>query len=137
MIQQHYQKEIYHWILFQFFLDYFSDSRVFGEFKNPPIMMIRAFLISVYIYYQNNNSPLMTIKEENKNDDFYYDYLPFVYELKGVCIEGRYANIIIAPIRIEPRIEKIIFMLNNLRENGLFEMSKTLLFNKNMKKDWL
>ena len=66
MIQQHYQKEIYHWILFQFFLDYFSDSRVFGEFKNPPIMMIRTFLISVYIYYQNKNSPLMKIIQKRR-----------------------------------------------------------------------
>ena len=68
-------------------------------------MMIRTFLISVYIYYQNKNSPLMKIKEENKNDNFYYDYLPFVYDLKGAFIEGRYANIIIAPIRIDTLIK--------------------------------
>ena len=118
------------------FLDYFSDSRVFGEFKNPPIMMIRAFLISVYIYYQNKNSPLMKRikKEENKYDDLYYEYLPFTYDLKGACIEGRFANIIVAPIRIEPRIEKINLCQNNLRENGLFEISKSLLFNKSIKK---
>ena len=115
----------------------FYDSKSFETIKRPPIMMIRSFLISVYIYYQNKNSPLMKSiqKDENKNDDdLYYEYLPFSYDLKGACIEGRYANIIIAPIRIEPRIEKINFCQNNLRENGLFEMSKALLFNKNIKK---
>jgi len=112
------------------------DPRSFEGMKSPPIMMIRSFIISVYIYYQNKNSPLMKRikKEENKYDDLYYEYLPFTYDLKGACIEGRFANIIVAPIRIEPRIEKINFCQNNLRENGLFEISKSLLFNKSIKK---
>ena len=118
------------------FLDYFSNSNIIGKIKIPPLMMIRAFLISVYIYYQNKNSPLIKSieKKGNNNDDLYYEYLPFVYDLNFGCIEGRYANIIIAPIRIEPRIENIILTSNNLRENGLFEMSKALLINKNIKK---
>ena len=118
------------------FLDYFSNSNIIGKIKIPPLMMIRAFLISVYIYYQNKNSPLIKSIEKkgnnNNNDDLYYEYLPFVYDLNFGCIEGRYANIIIAPIRIEPRIENIILTSNNLRENGLFEMSKTLLINKKL-----
>ena len=115
---------------------YFSQE--FGRVRRIPINIMRAFFISVFIYYQNKNSPLMKYiepinneKKEEKND---LAYIPFVYNIRGACIEGRFTNIILSPLRIEPRINTINLCQNNLRETGLFEMAKTLLFNKNIKK---
>ena len=97
-------------------------------------LIIKAFLFSVFIYYQNKNSPLMKFidsdKKGNKNN---LVNIPFVYDLKGAVIDGRFSNIIISPCRLEPRINELNFEQNNLRECGLFELSKTLIFNKNIK----
>ena len=118
---------------------YFSQE--FGRIRKIPINMMRAFFISVYIYYQNKHSPLMKYIEpmnskNNEKIDKKTDlaYIPFVYDLKGACVEGRFANIILCPLRVEPRISSIILCQNNLRETGLFELAKTLVFNKNIKK---
>ena len=117
---------------------YFSQE--FGKIRKVPINMMRAFFISVYIYYQNKNSPLMKyIEPLNNKDKEKVDektdlvYIPFVYDLKGACVEGRFANIILSPLRVEPRISSINLCQNNLRETGLFELAKTLVFNKNIK----
>ena len=124
---------------------YFSGE--FGKIRSVPINMMRAFFISVFIYYQNKNSPLMKYIEpykaktdekkdeindgkiDNKND---LAIIPFMFNLKGACVEGRFTNIIHSPLRIEPRISQISLCQNNLRETGLFEMAKTLVFNKNI-----
>ena len=47
--------------------------------------------------------------------------------------DEKFASVIFAALRIEPRITKIILSNNNLGKFGLFELSKTLLFNKNIK----
>jgi hypothetical protein len=60
--------------------------------------------------------------------------IPFVFELKGAYIEGSFAFTVLSPIRIEPRINKISLSQNNLRENGLYELGKDILLNKNIKK---
>ena len=110
-------------------------SRDFGKIKNVPIKIVRAFFISVFIYYQNQNSPLMKyiVSNQNNENEEELAIIPFAYELKGACIEGRFANIILSPVRFEPRISEIIFDRNNLREIGLYELGKVLLFNKNVK----
>jgi hypothetical protein len=94
-----------------------------------PIRLIRSFFIQVYIYYQNKNSPLMEYIYEKKNCEI----VPFVYDLRGAYVEGRYAYIILSPARIEPRISRIYLSSNNLRENGVYEMGKVVLFNKEIK----
>ena len=72
-------------------------------------------------------------KVNNNDDDFYYkDPIPFEYDLKGACIEGINSNIILSPIRIEPRVSRIGIAENNLRECGFYDISKTLLFNHNI-----
>ena len=101
----------------------------FGKISRAPIRLIRAFLIQVFIYFQNKNSPLMKYITPKLNNEI----IPFVYDLKGACVEGRLASIIIGPTRIEPRINKIILSQNNLRESGLYEIGKAILFNKNIK----
>jgi hypothetical protein len=123
-------------------------SNNFGNKNNYTIGIIKAFFISVFIYYQNKNSPLINFikSTESKESEFNeklinskFDYknklvnVPFISDFNGACIEGRFANIIIAPIRMETRITNIKLSRNNLREPGIYELSKAFLFNKSIK----
>ena len=117
--------------------------------------IIRHFFISVFIYYQNKYSPLMKyIKEETK--EFKYPYeeedesnnkvkkeviekkflagIPFEYDLSEAELDNRFANTVLSPSRIEPRISQIIMNQNKLEERGFFELAKVLIFNKYVKK---
>ena len=108
---------------------FFPNS--FGKLPSVPLKIIRSFLIQVFIYYQNKNSPLMNyITEDEKNN---YVSIPFTYDLRGACVEGRFSYIILSPVRVEPRVEKIFLSQNNLRECGLYEIGKIIIFNKNVK----
>ena len=106
------------------------------EKKEPPIKILKSFLISIYIYYQNEHSPLMKYSEpyipkDDKDDELVT--IPFTYMLKGSFVEGRFANIIISPIKVEPKIVNINLGQNNIREWGLFELGKTISMNKSIK----
>ena len=105
--------------------------REFGKIFKVPVRLIRSFFIQVFIYYQNKNSPLMNYIDENKDKD--YVAIPFSYNLNGACIEGRFSYIILAPLKFEPRISKVLLSQNNIRECGLYEIGKVFLFNKNIK----
>ena len=98
-----------------------------------PIKIIRAFLIQVFIYSQNSHSPLMKYASKNEDSNSRYEIIPFVYNLSGASIEEKFAYIVLSPIRIEPRISKILLSKNDLREYGLYEIGKTLIFNKHIK----
>lgn len=104
----------------------------FGKIPRASIRIIRAFLISVFIYYQNKNSPLMKYIKPNENDNSLVN-IPFTYDLRGASIEGRFANIILSPLRIESRITNILLNKNNLRELGIIELFKLFIMNKNIK----
>ena len=108
---------------------FFPNS--FGKLPRVPIKLIRSFLIQVFIYYQNKYSPLMKYIEKDEENG--YASIPFMHDLRGACVEGRFAYIILSPARIEPRIEKISVSQNNLRECGLYEIGKILIFNHNIK----
>ena len=105
--------------------------RQFGKFFKVPVRLIRSFFIEVFIYYQNKNSPLMNYIYGDKEKD--YSPIPYSYNLNGACIEGRFSYIILSPLKLEPRINKISLSQNNLRECGLYEIGKVILFNKNIK----
>ena len=148
---------------------FFNDIR-------SPIKLIQYFLISVYIYCQNNNSSLIQytdfpnkkleeknveekneeenkieeksekekkeekektkgeeIKEKSKEEEKELVDVPYTFELKGANIKGKISNTIISPILIEPRISKIDFTQNQIRELGLYELGKILSFNNNIK----
>ena len=109
----------------------FYFSKQFGKIQRASIRIVRAFLISVFIYYQNKNSPLMDYINPSKDekDKNSLECIPFTYELSGACIEGRFSNIILSPLKIEPRISNIILDKNNLRELGIFELSKLFFMN--------
>ena len=120
-----------------------------------PQNIIRHFFISVFIYYQNKYSPLMKyIKEETR--EFRYESeeegednkmqktveiekkflagIPFEYDLSEAELENRFANTVLSPSRIEPRISQIIMAQNKLEERGFYELAKVLIFNKYVKK---
>jgi hypothetical protein len=103
--------------------------------KRTSISITRAFFISIYIYYQNKNSPLMNYREKvkDKSNKVILSGIPFKYDLTGAVIESDMTGIIFAPARIDPRINEIIMSQNLLKGEGLLELSKTLIFNKNIK----
>ena len=118
--------------------------------QESPIKLIFSLLTSVYIYDQNRNSPFIDPpeceekeskdskeSEELKKSEIHKDLdlikVPFNYELNTSNVEGKFANIIISPISVEPRIEKVNFFLNSIREYGLYELGKMLSFNKKIK----
>jgi len=103
--------------------------------KRVPLRMLRSFLIATFIYYVNKTSPLIKYikpfhkKEENKD----LVHIPFEYNLEGAYIKEKYSNIIISPLRFEPRITEINLGKNIIKRYGLFELGKLLIFNKNIK----
>ena len=122
-----------------------------------PKKLIRSFFISVYIYYQNKHSPLMKyLKEEDlksndqppkkdekdKNEEnveeeeeiIHLAGVPFDYNLNDASLDSKFANTVLSPSRIEPRISKISMAKNQFEERGLYELSKILIFNKFVKK---
>ena len=109
-------------------------NRDFGRIPNLDIKIIRSFLFQVFIYYQNKYSPFMNYameSKDNNNDDNVK--IPFSYNLYGACVEGRFSYIVLSPLKIEPRIERIILTQNNFRECGMYEIGKIVIFNKNIK----
>ena len=115
-----------------------------GKIKKVSVKLIRSLFISTYIYYQNRNSPLMKyrkknnhkknkeLKEKENSEDL--EFMPFVFNLSEALIDSKYVGIIFSPLRNQPRIDEIKMDKNRLKENGLLELSKVLLFNKNIKK---
>ena len=97
--------------------------------------LIKRFLYSVFIYYQTKNSPLINYGKKglNQNNKKNLVLVPYSYDLSRAHVEGRYSNVIISPIRAEKRIANILIEENNLRESGMYELGKTLVFNKNIK----
>ena len=110
----------------------FVHYHFFEDPMAPPIKILRCFLTSIYIYYQNEHSPLMKYTQKDKNNED-LEQIPFTYSLKGAFVEGRFSNTIISPIKIEPKICHIDFGQNNIREWGLFELGKSISMNKNIK----
>ena len=122
--------------------------RFINQKKLSPMKTIRSFLISVYVYYQNMHSQYIDFSETSKEklnnqkssentDESDLVNVPFTYELKGANVEGRFANVIISPTSIEPRISNIDLSQNNIREPGCYELGKILSFNKNIKSLYL
>ena len=95
----------------------------------PLNQLILSFFIEVFIFYQNKNSPLLNYTVPLKD----YATIPFVYDLRGACIEGKFSYVILSPLKVQDFISKILLKQNNLRESGLYELGKILVFNNNIK----
>ena len=104
-------------------------SNLFSSEKKPITHLIRLFFTEVYIFYQNKYSPLLPYTQPLEN----YATIPFVYDLRGACIEGRYSHPIFCPLMVQDFYSKIFLKQNNFREMGMFELGKLFVFNENIK----
>ena len=119
--------------------------------KDSFLPQATSTFISSYIYYQNKNSSFMKYledAEDSENNEAHNDIvssdishknsdnlikLPFIYELSEAGIDDSYLGIILKPIRIEPRVSVIRMNKNNFGKEGILELHKTIIFNKNIK----
>ena len=105
------------------------NTKILG--KNKPantIKFTRSLFISVYIYFQNKNSPLMKYIYKSKNEPE-LESIPFEFNLSEAIIDDKYSSIVLSPLRIEPRISVIKMIKNPLKNLGFSELSKILIFN--------
>ena len=102
---------------------YFPNE--FGKISIAPEKILQSFLIQVFMYNYYKNSLSMDYKAEKLDNS--------IISLKDINFEGRFSYIAIAPIKIEPRISEVELPHNNIRECGLYELGKVLLFNKSIK----
>ena len=104
--------------------------------------LIRLFLISVYFYSYNKDYPLTNytiekiIKDKTDNIE-YLSSIPYNYNLDSANLTTIFTNYIISPIKIEPKISELTISHNNIGFNGLFDIGKSLIFNKNIEKCYL
>ena len=110
--------------------NYFSDKEEYPFTKQVEMKFFRSLLISVYIYSQNKYSPRMEYEKESKD----LIKIPFSYNLSEAALDDNFSGTILSPLRIEPRVEEIKLAKNQLKFKGFYELSKVLLFNKNIKK---
>ena len=105
-------------------------SKFIGQIEKDTILPFGvSTFISSYICYQNRKSSLMKFSEEKEN----LVKLPFIYELSEAAINDFYLEIILRPIRFEPRISVIRMNKNNFGKEGILELHKDIIFNKNIK----
>ena len=103
-------------------------SNLFSSDKEPITQLIRLFFTELYIFYQNEHSLLL---EYTKHLDGYAT-IPFVYDLRGACIECLYSHTIFSPLIVQDFYTKIFLKQNNLRKMGMFELGKVFTFNNNI-----
>ena len=92
------------------------DELFLLKYKNKKL--IRLFLISVYIYCQYMNKTSLS----------------FDYNLSRAYLTNIFSNAIFSPLKIIPNISQISLSRNHLGYNALFNLSRTLIFNKNIEK---
>ena len=105
--------------------------------KTNTINLTKSFFITVFIYYQNKYSPLMKYipksEQDESNENKELASIPFTYDFSSGVIRSEFAEVVMAPARIEPRINKFDMSKNILKEKGLVELSKILIFNRYIK----
>jgi hypothetical protein len=94
------------------------------------MIFITSIIFSVFIYHQNLNSPLLNFSEDSEN----LVKLPFVFDLSEAGINDVHLDIVLRPIRMEPRIEDVEMEKNNFGKEGILELHKVMIFNKSIKK---
>ena len=75
----------------------------------------------------------MKYREVPSEEENNLQKLPFDYDISEAGIINKYANIVMSPLRIEPRIDGIKLSRNTLKQNGFMELAKILLVNKSIK----
>ena len=98
--------------------------------KDHDLPLASSILISSYIYCQNRHLPLINYSDDSEN----LSNVRFIYELSEAAINDCYLGLIIKPIRMETKIETLELNKNRFRSEGILELHKTFVFNKNIKK---
>ena len=60
--------------------------------------------------------------------------IPYIYELSEAAISDINLEVVLKPIRVEPRISDLEMNKDWFEYRGILELSKSLLFNKRIKK---
>ena len=81
-----------------------------------------------------NNYEYKGVKDEK---EIFLAGIPFDYNLNEAKLNNKYANTILSPTKIEPRISQMTLTYNKTEEQGLFELAKVFIFNNNIKKCFL
>ena len=97
--------------------------------KDTVLPFFLSTLISSYIYNQNRKSSLMKFSDDSPN----LAKLPYIYELSEAAINDLYMGTVLKPIRIEPRVCGIRMNKNDFAIEGILELHKLMIFNKNIK----
>ena len=109
------------------------SQRMGPDFNKVPkidyLTSMRGLFASAYIYYQNKHSPLMKFEKSEELVD-----MPYTYELSEAGVNDRNSDIILRPIRVEPRIEDVELNKNNFNFLFFLELTKVLIFNRRIKK---
>ena len=96
------------------------------------INIITYFFLTLFVNYQTINSRLIKYSNNNNNNSEFVK-VPFEYNLIGSSLKANNAIIISAPVRQDNRITTVSMDENDLRELGMLELGKTIVFNKNIK----
>ena len=113
-------------------------NSIFDMEEKLSIKIIISFFISVFIYHQNKNSPLIKYIKPSEIIDINgnkikLSEIPFIYDLSYFLISKKF-HIVLPPAALEPRITEINLSKNDMKHYGFLELAKILLFNKNIKK---
>ena len=107
----------------------YNLSKPFSPQNRPINPLILMFFTQVYFFYQNKYSPLLKYAFPSEN----LATIPFLLDLRGACIEGRFTNAVLSPLMVQDFYSKIFLKQNNFREMGMFELGKICVFNNNIK----
>jgi len=94
--------------------------------------IISYFFFTLFVNYQIINSRLMSYSKNNKNSNE-YARVPYEYNFKESIMKEKYAILISSTMRQDDRIKIISMAENDLRELGMLELGKTIVFNPNIK----
>ena len=108
----------------------YNLSVPFSPYNKPINPLILMFFTQVYVFYQNKYSPLLKYAIPSEKN---LATIPFVLDLRGACIEGRFTNAVLSPLMVQDFYSKIFLKQNNFREMGMFELGKICVFNNNIK----
>ena len=107
-----------------------SDKYLKNEENRNDIIFY--FFFTLFVNYQIINSRLMSYSKNNKNSNE-YARVPYVYNFRESIMKEKYAILISSPMRQDDRIKIISMAENDLRELGMIELGKTVVFNPNIK----
>ena len=106
-----------------------NNKNYFSNKDNNDI--ITKFFFTLFVNYQTINSRLMQYSNNETNNQF--AEIPFDYNLISSSMKGNYALLITTPMRQDDRITIVSMAENDLRELGMLELGKSLVFNKSIK----